>query len=123
MNNTILRDRLNNLQDSVLKSISIYYTEEGTINSKIVFNCRDWSVVNDDWIIVNIELKNISSFKLHEQYLSSHQVISNAVSLVKIENKIILELGDLADTLTILDDLKFSNFFLIANSYHLTVCE
>ncbi len=123
MNNTILRDRLNNLQDSVLKSISIYYTEEGTINSKIVFSCRDWSVVNDDWIIVNIELKNISSFKLHEQYLSSHQVISNAVSLVKIENKIILELGDLADTLTILDDLKFSNFFLIANSYHLTVCE
>ena len=123
MNNTILRDRLNNLQDSVLKSISIYYTEERTINSKIVFSCRDWSVVNDDWIIVNIELKNISSFKLHEQYLSSHQVISNAVSLVKIENKIILELGDLADTLTILDDLKFSNFFLIANSYHLTVCE
>lgn len=118
----LLNTRLNKLQDSLLESISINF-KNSISNAKVSFFCRDWSKKNDTWIKVDIELYNLLVFNLQQHMNISHQVISNGVSITKIDHKIILELGDLANAPTKMDDLKFSNLFMIAENYKIIVLE
>lgn len=119
----VFNHRLNKLQDSIFESLTMTYTNEGILNAELSFSCREWSKAEDIWIRVSIKLYGVQKFNLYQEFFISHHVISNGISLVEINDQLILELGDLADTLINIDDLKFSNFYLIAKSYCLTILE
>lgn len=123
MDINVFNDRLNKLQDSIFESMTINYTNEHILNAELYFSCRDWSKEEDTWIRISIKLCEVQNFNLYQEFFTSHHIISNGISLVEINNQVILELGELADTLINIDDLKFSNFYWIAKSYYLTILE
>ena len=108
-----LVNRFNHFYDSILKSIFIDY-ENDLIGA--TFHARDYyQLSKESWGSVRIELIGIQSFKLQEKW-NTHQGFVNGIHLVKIDNNVVIEFGELSEKPVLMEDLEHSSFYIISKS-------
>ena len=117
-----LFNRFNNFQDSILQEVSVKYLKNGSKIALVKLYTKDCSnKINDTWITVEIEILNLLSYKILEEILTTHQIISNGLSVLEYKDSIILEMGDLADDVNDISDLEFSNFYFVGKNIRVMV--
>ncbi len=115
-------NRFNNFQEAILQEISIQYLDSRDKIGSLKLYARDWNNENNDtWLSVKIEIINLLDYKILEENLTTHQVISNGISLLRYKNKLILEMGDLVDNISDISELDYSNFYFIGENIKIKV--
>lgn len=106
-------ERFNACKDSILQGFAMTYGENGEKTATLTVYARDWQSSQVDWVTLVIKISNVKAFKFADYFQQTHHIISNGIHLTEINHQIICEFGDLADMPIALDDLQFSNAFVI----------
>lgn len=105
--------RFNACQDSILQCFKINYDDNGQKSVQLAIFAKDWQSSQDDWATITLKISDVKAFRFVDDFQQTHHVISHGIHLTEIDNQIVCEFGDLADMPITLDDLQYSNAFVI----------
>jgi len=97
MNINSIFKNFSNFEDSIIRNIKIEYTEDGSKNfSILVYSQYMWEEYNNVWKEVEIIIKDVVTYRVHEPLQTTAQVISNGIHIIFFNELIYLEFGDFA---------------------------
>ena len=124
MNINSVFNNFSNFEDSIIRNIKIEYTEDGSKNfSILVYSQYMWEKYNNVWKEVEIIIKDIVTYRVHEPLHTTAQVISNGIHIIFFDELIYLEFGDFADPPQSFEEAMSSNTFVMGNSISCIVNE
>ena len=83
MNINSVFNNFSNFEDSIIRNIKIEYTEDGSKNfSILVYSQYMWEKYNNVWKEVEIIIKDIVTYRVHEPLHTTAQVISNGIHII-----------------------------------------
>ena len=113
-----------NFEDSIIRNIKIEYTEDGSKNfSILVYSQYMWGKYNNVWKEVEIIVKDVVTYRVHEPLQTTAQVISNGIHIIFFDELICLEFGNFADPPQSFEEAMSSNTFVIGKSISCIVNE
>ena len=113
-----------NFEDSLIRNIKIEYAEDGSKNfSILVYSQYMWEKYNNVWKEVEIIIKDVVTYRVHEPLHTTAQVISNGIHIIFFDELIYLEFGDFADPPKSFEEAMSSNTFVIGKSISCIVNE
>ena len=124
MNINSIFKNFSNFEDSIIRNIKIEYTEDGSKNfSILVYSQYMWEKYNNLWKEVEIIIKDVVTYRVHEPLHTTAQVISNGIHIIFFNELIYLEFGDFADPPQSFEEAMSSNTFVIGKSISCIVNE
>ena len=124
MNINSIFNNFSNFEDSIIRNIKIEYAEDGSKNfSILVYSQYMWEKYNNLWKEVEIIIKDIVTYRVHEPLHTTAQVISNGIHVIFFNELIYLEFGDFADPPQSFEEAMSSNTFVIGKSISCIVNE
>ena len=123
MNKYDIFERFTYFQDSLLRSVSIKYAEDGRKNGEVVIYTRDYIDGAEVWGTVTILVANVSSYRFQEAVNTTAVVISTGAHLVDFDGKEGVELGDILDAPESLEELFFSDLFILGDRVEMILSE
>lgn len=117
MNINSIFNNFSNFEDSIIRNIKIEYAEDGSKNfSILVYSQYMWEKYNNLWKEVEIIIKDVVTYRVHEPLQTTGQVISNGIHIIFFNELIYLEFGDFADPPQSFEEAMSSNTFVIGKS-------
>lgn len=117
MNINSIFNNFSNFEDSIIRNIKIEYAEDGSKNfSILVYSQYMWEKYNNLWKEVEIIIKDVVTYRVHEPLQTTAQVISNGIHIIFFNELIYLEFGDFADPPQSFEEAMSSNTFVIGKS-------
>ena len=124
MNINSIFNNFSNFEDSIIRNIKIEYAEDGSKNfSILVYSQYMWEKYNNSWKEVEIIIKDVVTYRVHEPLQTTAQVISNGIHIIFFNELIYLEFGDFADPPQSFEEAMSSNTFVIGKSISCIVNE
>ena len=124
MNINSIFNNFSNFEDSIIRNIKIEYAEDGSKNfSILVYSQYMWEEYNNVWKEVEIIIKDVVTYRVHEPLQTTAQVISNGIHIIFFNELIYLEFGDFADPPQSFEEAMSSNTFVIGKSISCIVNE
>ncbi|EGC18141.1 Uncharacterised protein [Kingella denitrificans] len=124
MNINSIFNNFSNFEDSIIRNIKIEYAEDGSKNfSILVYSQYMWEKYNNLWKEVEIIIKDVVTYRVHEPLQTTAQVISNGIHVIFFNELIYLEFGDFADPPQSFEEAMSSNTFVIGKSISCIVNE
>ena len=124
MNINSIFNNFSNFEDSIIRNIKIEYAEDGSKNfSILVYSQYMWEEYNNVWKEVEIIIKDVVTYRVHEPLQTTAQVISNGIHVIFFNELIYLEFGDFADPPQSFEEAMSSNTFVIGKSISCIVNE
>lgn len=124
MNINSIFNNFSNFEDSIIRNIKIEYAEDGSKNfSILVYSQHMWEKYNNLWKEVEIIIKDVVTYRVHEPLQTTAQVISNGIHVIFFNELIYLEFGDFADPPQSFEEAMSSNTFVIGKSISCIVNE
>ena len=124
MNINSIFNNFSNFEDSIIRNIKIEYAEDGSKNfSILVYSQYMWEKYNNLWKEVEIIIKDVVTYRVHEPLQTTAQVISNGIHIIFFNELIYLEFGDFADPPQSFEEAMSSNTFVIGKSISCIVNE
>ena len=124
MNINSIFKNFSNFEDSIIRNIKIEYAEDGSKNfSILVYSQYMWEKYNNLWKEVEIIIKDVVTYRVHEPLQTTAQVISNGIHIIFFNELIYLEFGDFADPPQSFEEAMSSNTFVIGKSISCIVNE
>ena len=124
MNINSIFKNFSNFEDSIIRNIKIEYAEDGSKNfSILVYSQYMWEKYNNVWKEVEIIIKDVVTYRVHEPLQTTAQVISNGIHIIFFDELIYLDFGDFADPQKSFEEAMSSNTFVIGKSISCIVNE
>ena len=124
MNINSIFKNFSNFEDSIIRNIKIEYTEDGSKNfSILVYSQYMWEEYNNVWKEVEIIIKDVVTYRVHEPLQTTAQVISNGIHIIFFNELIYLEFGDFADPPQSFEEAMSSHTFVLGKSISCIVNE
>ena len=124
MNINSIFNNFSNFEDSIIRNIKIEYAEDGSKNfSILVYSQYMWEKYNNLWKEVEIIIKDVVTYRVHEPLQTTGQVISNGIHIIFFNELIYLEFGDFADPPQSFEEAMSSNTFVMGKSISCIVNE
>ncbi len=109
-------ERFYGFSDSLVRSISLRYLDDGSRDLELQISTRDSSTQeDDDWVCVEILIRGVLEMVVRENARTTNQVLSEGIHLRQIDDNFGIEFGGAIDPPQSMADLQSSDAYAIGS--------
>lgn len=114
-------ERFHGFDDALIESIEISFEKSGFRRLVILLACRDWQDIGGAWSRVKVSVSQLIEYRFFEAARTSMQVLVNGLHFFEEAGIVGIELGDLVDAPTSMEELHESQLYAVGLTFELEI--